>query len=462
MGLALRQRPAGQGAGPEWLVADAGNHVVQALDDTGRVRTVGGRPGVAGHRDDPVSWTVRLAIAGLDWALGRPWASDALFDTPTFLAPDLDGSGVLVADSGNHVVRYLDRDNRVSTFAGQPGEPGRDGGHRLEQARFHTPMGLAMDPGGGLLVADQGNHVIRRVDPRGNVAVLAGLGEPGDQDGPPDVARFTQLKGLVLDPRRWQGGAPVYVVDGHAIRRVDRRTGQVVTVVGSVATPGYRDVTGGEPAARTQALREPCLRDPWTLVPTDRGFLIADRGNHALREWRVRDRTLVTVVGVPGPPTTRWGLLRDGLDVPLDETFAAVEAPTGLAVAKYCEDAESGCLVVTGRAVAYLGQERFSVRSLGTPQLAVGFPGGEDTCRVEFRADPVGARAREPERPLYYTVDFLEPDGTLAARCQGAGATGQTLAAEGTFAQRGRGRVVVRCVTDQGVASGAAVDVTVP
>ena len=91
--------------------------------------------------------------------------TQAAFDSPWAVVPYEDG--LLVSDSGNHVLRYLDLNRkRVYTAAGT-GEAGyRDGSSRVA---FDTPTGLAVDDDGTVYIADTGNNVIRAMDSDGNV-----------------------------------------------------------------------------------------------------------------------------------------------------------------------------------------------------------------------------------------------------------------------------------------------------
>lgn len=99
----------------------------------------------------------------------------ALFNKPTGLAVDRRGN-VYVADSLNHCIRRINRQGRVSTLAGN-GERGlADGSGR--KARFSHPTGLALAADGSLYVVDQGNALLRRLAPSGQVSSLPLCGKP--------------------------------------------------------------------------------------------------------------------------------------------------------------------------------------------------------------------------------------------------------------------------------------------
>ncbi len=136
--VAAFRKPAGLAysvANGVLLVADAGNHVVRAIDlaaDT--VATVAGAPRTPGFHGD-----------------GGP-ATGALFDSPGGVAFGPAGSWY-VADTGNHRVRRIDATGTITTVIGD-GEPGAGGGGgeaRLFQ--IDTPRQLALDGAGNLFVA---------------------------------------------------------------------------------------------------------------------------------------------------------------------------------------------------------------------------------------------------------------------------------------------------------------------
>ena len=138
----------------------------------------------------------------------------ARFDTPSGLAVDA-GGGVLVADSGNNAIRRIAPDGRVTTVAGD-GIPGyRDG--PAQQARFRGPTGIAVDARGRIIVADTYNDRIRAINPDGTVSTIAGSGIPGLADGPAASSAFHTPSGVAVDP-----ALNIYVADfgNVAIRKI--------------------------------------------------------------------------------------------------------------------------------------------------------------------------------------------------------------------------------------------------
>ena len=158
-------------------MADTLNNCIRKIDPDGNVTTVAGVPETGGYSDGE--------------------AGEALFNEPSGIAVNSDGSVIFVADTGNHVIRKIDVDaGLVTTFAGMMTGEADDDGEPLGgfkngvalSAVFNLPRGLALSesPADGksvLFVADSGNHMIRAVTPGGIVITVAGSGEAGDRGG---------------------------------------------------------------------------------------------------------------------------------------------------------------------------------------------------------------------------------------------------------------------------------------
>ena len=129
------------------FIADSGNHRIRRVDaQTGIITTFAGT-GVENFSGD-----LGLAV-------------DAQLDTPGYLAFAANGD-LYFTDSGNHVIRYIERDSKViHTFAGTARKAGftGDGGSPL-LARLDGPAGLVFDSIGNLYVADRNNQRIRKIE----------------------------------------------------------------------------------------------------------------------------------------------------------------------------------------------------------------------------------------------------------------------------------------------------------
>jgi hypothetical protein len=418
----------------KFVVADPASHRLRLISRDGEVEDGWGRDGERGCRD------------------GAP--GEARFDGPTFLTPDRRpqgeaswrGSyGFLVADTGNQVIRRVDEEGRVSTWAGRPGEAGFQDADDPRQALFSQPQGVVTDREGNLFVADRGNQVIRRIAREGQVATVAGEpGVAGHRDGVGPQARFQDLGGLARDL-----DDNLYVADGHAVRRV-APDGAVATILGDPGRPGFLDDWERGQAALAGV---PCLREPSGLQVTGRRLLIADRGNHALREFDLRSGTLRTLAGDPGLALTRFGLLRDGIEGPLDGAYAALDSPRAVALC------EAGDLYVTcGTGLVRLCCQRLAPGSPEAAGPSVQLEVDKASVALDERfqvAFSVSSSSRRDLRSLRYVVECLNADGTVAERQEGTGFGDQVLAWVGRFTAPGEGVVRVRCVTAQGCSVGA-------
>lgn len=140
------------------------------------------------------------------------------------------GEALVVADTGHHqlVVCAADGTERRRIGSGAPGL--RDG--EPTEARFTHPHGVAVDPSGGLVVADTGNHAVRRVQlASGRVTTLAGTGRRGGAGVSAGAARRTDLRSP-WDVAVTPGGAVLVAMAGsHQLWGVEDSGGTVVTGV---------------------------------------------------------------------------------------------------------------------------------------------------------------------------------------------------------------------------------------
>jgi sugar lactone lactonase YvrE len=168
---------------------------------------------------------------------------NAVFSSPRGVA--LDGLGrLLIADTGNHRIRRIEPDGRISVVAGT-GEPGHSGdGLSATAAQLNRPSALVVDGQGSIYVADAGNFRIRKIDPDGVITTFAGTSQPGvgGDGGPAREAQLTEPTGLALG-----SDGSLFVVDSPVHRvRVIRPDGVIRPFAGSGV-----DGTGGDggPAA---------------------------------------------------------------------------------------------------------------------------------------------------------------------------------------------------------------------
>ncbi len=185
--------------------------------------------------------------------------------------------GYFVADSGNQAIRMVLPNGVISTVAGI-GVAGFSGDHGpANAAQLDNPNDVAPTAGGGLLIADTGNNVIRHVSPSGAITTVAG--HPGGSNGQPPSATPTAATSVDLDAptgvRAIQSGGFLIADTGaNLVLRVS--AGGELTIVAGTGTADY---TGdGGPA------RSATLNAPTRVLPLANGsILILDQGNNIVR-----------------------------------------------------------------------------------------------------------------------------------------------------------------------------------
>ncbi|HVE82826.1 MAG TPA: N,N-dimethylformamidase beta subunit family domain-containing protein, partial [Myxococcales bacterium] len=210
-GLSARfNRPtaiAADGAG-NLFVADQANHRIRRIDGrTGEVSTVAGS-----------------ALGFLDAGDGLK----ARFNNPSAIAATPTGE-LYVMDAANQRVRRIAAaaPHAVTTVAGKLGDPesafGLQDGTGLE-ARFRAQMGLARGPTGELLLADSGNFRLRKILAGADaastrVSTIAGSGLSGTALGAGEASDLPALAGVAVLP-----GGRIVVSDSfhHTLRIVTR------------------------------------------------------------------------------------------------------------------------------------------------------------------------------------------------------------------------------------------------
>lgn len=217
-GGAALENPADVATGPDnhLYVADRANHAIRRISPGGVVATLAGN-GTLGSADGT--------------------GAGARFNAPEGIAVDSAGN-VYVADTQNNLIRKITSGGLVSTLAGSGAAAFADGTGNL--ASFSGPSGLAIDSATGMLyVADAGNRRIRKVTAGGVVTTFAGSGASGALNATGTAATFREPRGLALLP-----GGDLVVADrlSHLVRRIT--PGAVVTTLAGDGTAGSGDATG--------------------------------------------------------------------------------------------------------------------------------------------------------------------------------------------------------------------------
>lgn len=138
---------------------------------------------------------------------------------------------VLVADAGNHRIRRIDTAGIVTTIAGT-GTAGSTGdGGPATSAQLNTPRAVALDAAGNIYIADTNNNLVRKIDSTGVITTVAGTGMSGysGDGGLATRARLNLPTGLAFD-----AAGQLYIGDvgNSRIRRVDT-AGNISTFAGN-------------------------------------------------------------------------------------------------------------------------------------------------------------------------------------------------------------------------------------
>ncbi|MEV5137457.1 RICIN domain-containing protein [Streptomyces syringium] len=295
-------------------IADSDNHRVRKITADGKICTVAGT-GAAGFGGD-----------------GGP-ATAAQLDGPYGVAVDSTGT-LYVAEYGNHRVRKITTDGKISTVAGT-GTAGSDGdGGPAVSAKLNRPRGVAVGRAGDLYISDSENHRVRRITADGKISTIVGTGAAGfgGDGGPATAAQLDRPFEVAVDST-----GTLYIPDirNHRVRRV-ATDGKISTVVGTGAKGFGGD---GGPAASAQ------LNNPiGVAVDRANSLYIADHANH-----RVRKVTLPKRAGLPESGTVvSWANVRSRLRMAVqrESTKDGAEIHQSLATPR---DSQRWRLVVAGQ-----------------------------------------------------------------------------------------------------------------
>ncbi|MDI3330799.1 MAG: NHL domain-containing thioredoxin family protein [Micrococcus sp.] len=291
-----------------FLVADTGHHrlVELAPDLTTVIRTIGGVGEEAAQAPDggsgpvPAPGTKGLADGGPDAALFNEPQGLALLPADVAGAVGYD---VVVADSVNHRLRGVRlADGTVTTVAGNGVQRLIDPDRARQAADPDTEETLSLAPFGTdplqtslsspwdvlwstaedtLVVAMAGTHQLFSFDPRtGDLAVYAGTGLEGLEDGDPTVAWFAQSSGLAES-----ADGTIWVADSEssALRRITPATadGALSRRVSSAVGTGLFDFGFRDGAAEQARFQHPL----GVAALPDGSVLVADTYNGAIRRY---------------------------------------------------------------------------------------------------------------------------------------------------------------------------------
>ncbi len=211
------------------------------------------------------------SISCLGPGVGSP-ATSANVNRPAGIASDRAGN-IYFADNGSHIVRRVDAGGILQALAGACAIPGFSGDlGPAAVARLNTPSDVAVDMYGNVYIADNGNNRIRKVDTNGMIKTIAGNGSPVHSgDGLRAlVAGINHPNKLAID----RVGNIYFSDGGNRVRKIGV-TGIIRTICGT-GTAGFSGDGGPATAAKINRADGIAFDDAGNIY-------IADRQNNRIR-----------------------------------------------------------------------------------------------------------------------------------------------------------------------------------
>lgn len=232
-------------------------------------------PVVIGERDVTLETSVGSGMPGYGGDGADPL--QALLNAPSGLA--IHRGDLLIADQGNHRIRRLTYDGVLETFVGT-GTPGFNGdGMALTQLQLDAPLKVLSDDATGLVfIADRGNGLVRCIDPSNRMITVAGGGQTPLLPGAPDIngldAKLQGIAGMAIDST---GRLFIAEMGSHRILRLNVDHEWKIAVYAGTGSAAF----GGDGGPASQA----SFNQPADLaLDAQDNLYVADMGNHRIRK----------------------------------------------------------------------------------------------------------------------------------------------------------------------------------
>ena len=258
------------------FIADDRQNVIRRVDTAGYISTVAGTGGANG---------------GFSGDGGQ--ARNAAFSFPSGIAFD-SSNNLYIADTLNHRIRVIRSSTGViNTLAGTTAGFGGDNGPATS-AQLNRPLGVAVDRAGNIFIGDTANSAIREVTVAdGKINTVAGqggvAGYTGD-NGPATSAKLQYPIGIAVD-----AGGSLYIADdnNNAIRKV---TGDATHTISTIAGNGTGGYSGDNGPARTALLNNPTSM----IIDGQNNLYIVDGQYSAVRKITGTAAPLTLPLTAPG------------------------------------------------------------------------------------------------------------------------------------------------------------------
>jgi sugar lactone lactonase YvrE len=180
-----------------------------------------------------------------------------------------------IADQSNHVIRKVTASTGIiNTVAGCNLQGNAGNGGPAVKAKLNSPTGVAVDNSGNIYIADFKNNEIRMVNTSGIISVYAGTGVAGSNGGSglPKVSQLNNPAGVATDSK-----GNVFIADAGngVVREVLASIGRM-SIIAGIGADGFKG--DGGPAVNAQ------ISYPFDITCAKNGDLyIADLGNNRVR-----------------------------------------------------------------------------------------------------------------------------------------------------------------------------------
>ena len=362
-----------------------------------------------------VSTVAGTGVAGFN---GDGSALSSQLNYPTGVAVDPTTRDFYIADNGNHLVRKVTPSGTITTVAGT-GVAGFDGDGTATLKQLNSPEKVAVDPTThDLYIADVGNQRVRKVTTSGAMSTVAG------------PAQVSDPRGLTVDPTT----RDLYIVDRNRVRKLTT-SGAMSTLAGT-GTEGFSG--DGGPATEAE------LATAYGVAVNGSKLYIADFDNQRVRV--VNNLGVITTLagsgaqgfsGDGGPATS--AALNGPIDVAVDgSSNLYIAENNGCRVRKVdASDASSPNTTITSgpsgpinnpsptfNFTASEGNSSFGCKldsqpyeACSSPKTYAALADGPHTFYVRA-TDPAGNTDSTPDSRTF-TVNTEEPDTTITFGPQG-------------------------------------------
>ena len=158
-------------------------------------------------------------------------ARDAEFGNVYCVAFDAPKKNLFVADLDNRRVRAVNLQSGIVTTVAGNGQRGIPvDGTKAKEAPLVDPRAVAIDSKGSIYILERSGHALRKVDSKGLIRTVAGIGKKGNTDGEALKAEFNGPKHICID-----ANDDVIIADteNHVIRKYLAKENKVVRIVGA-------------------------------------------------------------------------------------------------------------------------------------------------------------------------------------------------------------------------------------